>query len=64
MSDTDAEDVVEAAAPSGGDLAQTRAVAVSLAFSEGCTRENDEEDDIQRHTWKRRHTEQNRDARQ
>jgi hypothetical protein len=61
MSDTDAEDVVEAAAPSGGDLAQTRAVAVSLAFSEGCTRENDE---IQRHTWKRRHTEQNRDARQ
>jgi hypothetical protein len=64
MSDTDAEDVVEAVAPSGGNATQARAVAVSLAFSEGYTREKDEEEDVQRHTRKRRHIERNRDARQ
>jgi hypothetical protein len=53
----DAEDVVEAVAHSGRNAAQTRAVAVSLAFSEGYTPENDAKDDVQRHTRKRRHIE-------
>jgi hypothetical protein len=35
MSEIDAEDVVEAVAPSEANAARTRAVAVSLAFSVG-----------------------------
>jgi hypothetical protein len=63
MSDIiDAEEVVEAVASSEANTAQTRAVAVSLAFSEGNTPENDEEVAIQQHRRRRRHTERNRDA--
>jgi hypothetical protein len=47
MSDIDAEDLVEAVAPSEAKAAQTRAVAVLLAFSEGYTPGNNVEDDVQ-----------------
>jgi hypothetical protein len=60
MPDIDAEDVVETVAPSEENTARTRAVAVSLAFSEGYTPENDEEDDGQQHKRKQRHVERNR----
>jgi hypothetical protein len=62
MSDIDAEDVVEAVANSEANAAATRAVAVSLAFSEGYTPEKVEEVAVQQHKRKRRHVERNRDA--
>jgi hypothetical protein len=43
MSDIDAEDVVEAVAPSEANAAPARVVAVSLVFSEGYTPEKVEE---------------------
>jgi hypothetical protein len=60
MPDIDAEDVVETVAPSEENTARRRAVAVSLAFSEGYTPEKDEEDDVQQHKRKQRHVERNR----
>jgi hypothetical protein len=63
MSDIDAEDVVEAVAISEANAAPARAVAISLAFSEGCTLGKFEEVAVQQHR-KRLHIERNRDARQ
>jgi hypothetical protein len=60
----DAEDVVEAVAPFEANAAQARAVAVSLAFSEGYTPENVEEVAAQQHKRKRRQIARNHDARQ
>jgi hypothetical protein len=59
MSDIDVEDVVEAVALAEANAAQTRALAVSLAFGEGYSAENDDEDDVQQQTRKRRHNERN-----
>jgi hypothetical protein len=64
MSDIDAEDVVEAVAPFEANAAPARALAVSLAFSEGYTPERVEELVVQQHKRKRRQIERNRDARQ
>jgi hypothetical protein len=64
MSDIGAEDVVEAVATSEANTAPTRAVAVSLTFSEGHTPEKVEEVAVQQHRRKRRHIERNRGARQ
>jgi hypothetical protein len=64
MSDIDAEDVVEAVAPFEANAAPARALAVSLAFSEGYTPEKVEEVAVQQHKRKRRQIERNRDARQ
>jgi hypothetical protein len=46
MSDIDVEDVVEAVALAEANSSQTRSVALSLAFSERYSAENDEEDDV------------------
>jgi hypothetical protein len=63
MSDIDAEDVVEAVAPFEANAYQARAVAISLAFSEGYTPEKVEEVAVQQHKRKRRQIERNHDAR-
>jgi hypothetical protein len=55
------EDVVEAVALAETNAAQTRALAVSLAFPEGYSTENDNEDDVQLQTRKRSHIERNRE---
>jgi hypothetical protein len=61
LSDIDVEDVVEAVALAETNAAQTRALAVSLAFPEGYSTENDDEDAVQLQTRKRSHIERNRE---
>jgi hypothetical protein len=61
MSDIDVEELVEAVALAESNGAQTRPIAVSLAFSEGYSDENGAEDDADQSKRKRRHIERNRE---
>jgi hypothetical protein len=63
-SDIDAEDVFEAVTPFEANAAPARAVAVSLAFSEGYAPAKVEEVTVQQQKRKRRQIERNRDVRQ